>query len=247
MGTRPATRGQTLRSDALLLRIERLTELPLLILSFVIIPLLVGPFLWDLTPATSATFAALDAFIWAAFAIDLFVKLFVAPNRLRFIRSHWMEVVIVALPFARPFRILRLLLFGSRAFRGARRLSNVDFLLTYGIGLVIIGATIVTTVETGPNSEIVSFQDALWWAIVTVTTVGYGDMVPLTPIGRGVALVLMIGGIGLFGALTANLASFLVRVDAKEETENRQLLAELGRLTAEVERLRQEVQASRSP
>ena len=133
--------------EALLLRIERLTELPLLVLAFVMIPLLVGPFLWELSPAEESIFIALDTFIWALFAVDLLVKVTIAPHRLPYLRRHWLEVLIVVVPFFRPLRLIRLFVFGSRAFVGARRLVHVDFILVYGIGLVIIAATIVASVE----------------------------------------------------------------------------------------------------
>ena len=76
--------------EALLHRIERITELPLLVLAFAMIPLLVGPFLWNLSPAEDATFIALDTFIWAIFAVDMGVKLIVAPQRLAYLRRHWL-------------------------------------------------------------------------------------------------------------------------------------------------------------
>ena len=74
--------------EALLHRIERLTELPLLILAFVMIPLLVGPLLWDLSSSEEAVFLTLDWFIWAIFAVDLATKLAVAPHRLAYLKRH---------------------------------------------------------------------------------------------------------------------------------------------------------------
>ncbi|MDA1347254.1 MAG: ion channel [Chloroflexi bacterium] len=230
--------GDHIRREEMLVRIERLTELPLLVLSFVMVPLLLGPLLWDLSPETETTYVALDAFVWALFAIDLIAKIAIAPQKLAYMRAHWLEVVIVAVPFARPLRLLRLFVFGSRAFRGARRLTNVDFLLVYAIGLIVVAATAVTSFEVGHNSTINSFQDAMWWATVTVTTVGYGDMVPITVPGRAVAFVLMIGGIGLFGGLTANLASVLVKAEDPSKATLEHLVAEIQGLRREVAELR---------
>lgn len=220
--------------EALLHRIERITELPLLILAFVMIPLLVGPFLWELSLEEEAIFIALEIFIWALFAIDLLIKLVLSPHRLAYLRRHWLEVLIVVIPFFRPLRLLRIFVFGSRAWVGARRLVNIDFILVYGIGLVIVAATVVASVEGGKNASIQSFPDALWWAIVTITTVGYGDMVPVTAVGRGVAFILMLGGIAFFSGVTANMASFLVRAGNHDKRS-------LAQLTAEVEGLRREI------
>ena len=101
-------------------------------------------------PGTSEAVAfALDMFIWALFAADLAVKVAVAPRRAEYLRQHWLEVLVVLIPFARPLRILRLIVFGSRAYRGAVRLAHLDFLAVYAIGLVLIVATIVMTAERG--------------------------------------------------------------------------------------------------
>lgn len=224
----------TAQREALLHQIERLTELPLLILAFIMIPLLVGPFLWKLSPSEEATFLTLDWFIWAIFAIDLAVKLVVAPHRLAYLKRHWLEVLVVVVPFFRPLRIIRVFIFGSRAWVGTRRLVNVDFLLVYGIGLVIIAATVVASVEGGEGASIRSFPDALWWSMATITTVGYGDMVPISTVGRAMGYILMLGGIAFFSGITANLASFLVRgTDARDKA--------LRGLVVEVEGLRKEL------
>ena len=219
--------------EAMLVRMERLTELPLLLLSFIMIPLLLGPILWDLSATEDVVFSTLDVFIWALFAADLVIKLAVAPDKLRFVKRNWLEVLVVAVPFIRPLRLVRLFVFGTRAFVRSRRLVNVDFLLVYAIGMVAIAATIVTTVEAG-HDTIESFPDALWWSMVTVTTVGYGDMTPVTPTGRAVAVFLMIGGIGLFGGLTANLASAIMKTEDTVEANVDLLLEEVRALRSQV-------------
>ena len=227
------------RREALLLRIERLTELPLMVLAFVMIPLLVGPILWRLSPQEEAIFLSLDYFIWALFVVDMGIKIIVAPHRLAYLRRHWLEVLVVVVPFFRPLRLLRIFLFGSRAWVGMRRLVHVDFLLVYGVGLVIIAATVVASVEGGEGASIQSFPDALWWAVVTITTVGYGDMVPVTAAGRTIAFILMLGGIAFFSGVTANLASFMVRVQDSHKQALSQLVTEVEGLRQEVIRLRQ--------
>ena len=226
--------------EELLLRVEQLTELPLLVLSFVMIPLLLGPILWDLSETEDAVFFALDSLIWALFAADIAVKIAITPHRLDYARAHWLEILVVAIPFARPLRIIRLVIFGSRAIRNSRRLANIDFLLVYALGLIIIAATVVTSVESGHEGGIQTFPDALWWSLVTVTTVGYGDMTPVTAAGRSIAVFLMIGGIGLFGGLTANLASLFIRAEDPSSTAISDLATEVQRLRSEIARLRAE-------
>ncbi len=221
-------------------RIERFTELPLLALSFMMIPLLVGPPLWDLSSDEEAVFYVLNIVIWAMFAVDLVVKIVIAPERFRYVRSHWLEVLVVAVPFFRPLRIVRVFLFGSRVLFGVRRLVGVDYLLVYALGIVIISGTIVTSVEGAEGSSIHTFPDALWWSFVTVTTVGYGDMFPITFAGRAVAVVLMLTGIGLFGGLAANVASLLIRTDEAADSTMNDLLTEVRLLRDEVAGLRRD-------
>ncbi len=199
------------RREALLTRVERITELPLLILAFVMVPLLAASLFWDLTSRVERLVLVLDVVVWALFATDLGVKTAIAPDRRGFLMRHWLDVLIVVVPFARPFRLFRIVVYGTRAFSGVVRIVKVDFLLVYAVGLVLTVATIVTTVEEGSGSPLGFFPNSLWWAIATVTTVGYGDMVPSTPIGRVAGVVLMVGGIGLFGAVTANFAAIMVR------------------------------------
>jgi len=227
----------TAQREALLHRIERLTELPLLIFAFVMIPLLVGPLLWELSPSEESVFLTLDWFIWAIFAVDLAIKLIVAPHRVAYLKRHWLEVLVVVVPFFRPLRLLRVFIFGSRAWVGTRRLVNVDFLLVYGIGLVIVAATVVASVEGGEGASIQSFPDALWWSMATITTVGYGDTVPVSAAGRAMGYILMLGGIAFFSGITANLASFLVRGRDTREKALRDLVAEMEGLRREVARL----------
>ena len=239
-------RFDTSRRELLLDRIERLTELPLLALSFAMIPVLVGPILsdrafvnWQLSATEETVYFTLEVIIWAIFAVDLAVKLVVAPARFQYVRHHWLEVLVVAVPFFRPLRIVRIFIFGSRAFFHVRRLVSVDYLLVYGLGMVIISATIVTSVESGIDSSITSFPDALWWSWVTVTTVGYGDMFPVTLAGRMIATMLMLVGIGLFGGLTANLASLLLKSDQAKEPVVNELVTEVRGLREEIALLRQ--------
>ena len=241
MTTLTEKHSQETRRDALLIKIERITELPLLLLSFVMIPLIIGPLLWDLSAIEGNIFTTLDVFIWAIFTSDLIIKVLLSTNRLRYIKTHWLEVAIVILPFFRPLRLLRLFIFGSRAFVGVRRLTNVDFILVYGLGLVIVAATLVRTVEYGaPNALITNFQEALWWSVVTVTTVGYGDFAPVTAMGRSIGFVLMVGGIAIFSGVTANLASFFVTPNVGNGSSHDKLILEIRELRKQIDKLKAE-------
>ena len=222
------------RRERLLDRVERITEAPLLILAAVMIPLIVGPFVWDLSARQEQVFFTADIFIWAVFVADLVVKTAIAPRRVAYLKSHWIDLAILVAPPIRPLRLVRLFVYGSRLFMGVRRMVQVDYLLVYAVLLVMVSATVVTTVETGENAQISSFSDAMWWATVTITTIGYGDLVPVSEAGRAMGYVLVLGGVGLFSALTANFAAALVRGQPRGGAGSTELLSEVKALRREL-------------
>lgn len=205
------TSGPASGREALLDRIERTTELPLMILSPAMIPLFAGLLIWEPGPVPRPVVLGLYVLVWAVFVADLAIKTAIAPERAQYLRRNWFDVLVAMFPAIRPLRVPLIIVYGSRVYGRRVRFAHVDFLAAYAIGLVLVIATIVTSVERGHDSPVDSFPDALWWAIATVTTVGYGDVVPVTAAGRAFAYVLMLGGIGLFAALTANLASMLTK------------------------------------
>ena len=170
--------------------------------------------------------ALLDSVIWvtwALFIIDYIVNLALAERRWRWFTRNLFELVILALPFLRPLRLIRLLALlklmqnvAGHAFRG----RVVAYVLASALLLTYVGALAELDAEqNAPGSNIHTFGDALWWSTVTIATVGYGDHYPVTFIGRMVAVGLMIGGIALLGVITAALASWLIEQVAKQ-TEN---------------------------
>ncbi len=86
--------------------------------------------------------------------------------------------------------------------------------------MIIFSAVAILQVENAPNSNIKTAEDAIWWAYATITTVGYGDVFPVTTEGRIIAAALMTVGVGLFGTFTAFLASWFVTEKKQEDTEN---------------------------
>ncbi|MDP9378631.1 MAG: potassium channel family protein [Chloroflexota bacterium] len=189
--------------------------------------------------------ALAENIIIALFAAELVVKVAVAENRLRYLRTHWLDVLIVVLPLLRPLRVLRILRLLPILARGALGLRRVmgpyhgGWVLLIGLGSVLLSAVLVTVFEHGADSTIKTFGDALWWAATTVTTVGYGDKFPVTPEGRAVAVFLMVIGIALFGMFTAAIAAYFVDRSAKPEDTItlRDLMDKLDKLEARVEEL----------
>jgi voltage-gated potassium channel len=94
----------------------------------------------------------------------------------------------------------------------------LSWVLLIALALNLIAAALVLSFERDmPGSNIHSFPDALWWAVTTITTVGYGDRFPVSPAGRGVAVVLMVSGIALFGIITASIAAYFVEQKTEHE------------------------------
>jgi voltage-gated potassium channel len=235
---------------AALERFERMTAVPMLVLSLAVIPLLVIPLVMDLAPRWEAGFFAADWLIWAAFAAEYLIRLFLAPARWRFIRTHPLDLALVVLPFLRPLRVFRSarfarVLLASRAVvyltRGLRTLRyiltrhKIHWALTLALFVIVGGALLVWAFERGSReANITSFPDALWWAVTTVTTVGYGDRFPTTAPSRGVAVVLMVMGIALFGLLAGSLASYFVEPEEQRQEEE---LGEIRERLGRIERL----------
>ena len=168
--------------------------------------------------ATSQAFAVTLFIIWLVVLLETAFRYVAVSDRRRYFSSRQIEPVLVVLPFFQVWRIVGVeratVLWGEGlerflAILGHRGLFRV---LLAAVGLLFLGAWLVLLFEKNAvGSNIHSYHDALWWAVVTVTTVGYGDRFPVSEGGRAVAVILMLVGIGLIGVLTATVASFFVQ------------------------------------
>lgn len=183
---------------------------------------------------------------WGLFLIDYLVSFALAPRKVRWFFRNLHMLAIVILPVLRPLRILRLVtLIGvlQRVAGDALRGRVVTYVIASSGMLVYVGALAMFDAEKGsPDASIQSFGDALWWAVVSITTVGYGDLTPTTTMGRLIAAGLMIGGIALLGIVTATLASWLVEKVSIEDTKKQAVTVEhLEMLRDEIRSLRGEI------
>ena len=189
-------------------KIERRTELPLMLASFALIPIITGLYFWDLSAVETRIYTVLEIAIWALFAFTFIIKLAIAPSKLGYLRRNWPEVLLVLIPVLRPLRIIAAIMFVVRDVSRWRHLVTFETLIAYGIGIVLLAATIVTTAEQNAvGANIQSFPDALYWSLVTVSTVGYGDHYPVTVVGKFTAVALMFFGIGIFAGIVAAIVS----------------------------------------
>lgn len=221
-------------------RFSAAVELPLTILALLWLPVLVLPLAARLPAGIAGTFNTIDYLVWAVFVVEYLVRLYLAPSRWLFFTRHLLDLAMVALPALRPVRALRLLRLARAGVVLAGALKRAREILTHrGLHLVllaVLGVVLVcSAAELGfeqhaCGATIHNFPDALWWATVTVTTVGYGDKYPVSPGGRGVAVVLMLAGIGLIGVLTATVASYFI--EEKTDQEKAELNQRLDRIEA---------------
>lgn len=210
---------------------ERLTPLNIIILAlsaYVLVALLVDT-IFVLPTEISRLLQIVDVFVCCIFLLDFIIRFYRAEKKLEFMKWGWIDLVssIPTIDFLRTGRALRLirLLRILKAFRSTKNLVNHMFknkaegtftsVGVIALLLVIFSALAILQVEDDPNSNIKTAEDALWWAYVTITTVGYGDRFPVTTEGRLIASLLMTAGVGLFGTFAGYISSLFIQTNSK--------------------------------
>jgi len=194
---------------------ERWTTLPMILLSFVFMLAYSVLILDDLrfSNVFTVVLAYALAAIWMLFIIDYFVRLGLAANKRTFVRRNILDMSSMVIPFMRPFLLL-VYLARLPWFRGRTGSSLRARIMAYaGFAVVmfifVISLAVFSAERHAPNATIINYGDAVWWAMETISTVGYGDMVPVTVPGRIFAVMLMLGGMVIVGATTATVISYL--------------------------------------
>jgi voltage-gated potassium channel len=231
---------------------ERATHLPLLALAMLFLVAYAVPILFPGAPAWVETAATgVYAMVWVLYAMDYAVRLRIAGpgRRLRFIYTHPLDLLMVALPMLRPLRVVRIVVLLAEVFRrhaeASKRFQAVCYVVTVTGMILLVSSLAILDAERGAEgSQVSDFGDALWWSVVTATTVGYGDTVPQTGEGKAVAAFLMFAAIGLVGLVSGSLASWFVdRVTAADESTERAEFKELRERLERVERQLAEIHA----
>lgn len=232
-------------------RWERAADVPLTLTAV----LFLGAYAWPILnpgipPAWLVACRAVTWVSWLVFLIDYLVRVGLSRDRRAFVRGHLLDLAVVTLPLLRPLRLLRLvtLLSVLNRYAGDSLRGRVAVYVLGATSLVLfVAALAVLDAERGQASaNLTSFPDAVWWAMTTVTTVGYGHHYPVTATGRLVAAGLMLAGIALLGVVTASLASWLLdRVQQVEEETQAATRRDLAELAEQVAALRVELARQR--
>lgn len=216
---------------------EKLNYLDILVLSlsvYVLGALLVDTF-FELPEEISKLIDIFDHFICLVFFYDFAFRFYNASNKWKFLRWGWIDLLssIPAIDFfrvGRAFRLIRLFRI-LRAFRSTKNLVHYIFrnrkqgaftsVSIIAILMIIFSSIAILQMEDTADGNIKTAEDALWWAYVTITTVGYGDKYPVTIEGKIIAAALMTAGVGLFGTFTGYVASWFLDDRQKNEKENK--------------------------
>ena len=166
--------------------------------------------------------------VWSLFVIETAVCTLLVQNRWRYLKTNWLNIVIVIAglpllmwevgPVITLLRVLRLILIFALISPWislcARFLTDnrLDTTILAAFIILVLAGMLIAGIDPG----IKSVEDGIWWAWVTVSTVGYGDMVPTTRIGKIFGGVLILVGMGLFSIITANFTALFVRRNAKK-------------------------------
>lgn len=175
----------------------------------------------------------LDFIIWLIFMFDVSIRFFTSKDKWGYVKKHPLDIVAI-IPLDSIFRLARL----GRLLRLLRLLAIIKHFMeplhaifrTNNLDKVILFLIIVIFVISIPiqllEPSIETYADAVWWAVVTSTTVGYGDISPETVVGRLIAVVLMIFGIGLLGLVTSSVASYFIQKGQREDSTTVKYLKE---------------------
>lgn len=207
-------------------RFENRMAIPILVAAALLAAVSLVLLFVDLSPAARTTLLVIDAVLWLFFALDFAVRLTLTPHKRSFLRTEWLDALLVIVPFLQPIRLVGAFLRIARLSAALNRTStSVQHLMgrhklylafAWATGLVLV-ASVVTPIVEPDSSKLKSFGDGIWWALVTTTTVGYGDLVPESVTGRLIGALLMIVGISIIGLVSANIAALLLEPPQQDE------------------------------
>lgn len=204
-------------------RWDKITELPLAVVALSFLIVYAYLVLANTRPTEISWPPIFLIAVWAIFALHYVISLALVRHRRHWFVTHLHELAMAALPFLRPLQLLRLVKVVSVLHRtmGSALRGKVSVYVAGVSGMLVLVAAlgVLDAEQNAEGANITSFGDAIWWAFVTISSVGYGDYYPVTGLGRLIAIGLMIAGIALIGSVTATIASWFVEriVQAQEQ------------------------------
>jgi voltage-gated potassium channel len=193
---------------------------PMSLVALILVTVAVIQFTGTASDEATGWLEALAVILWVALAVDLVIRLFICPSPRKFVVKQPVYVAAVIIPPLRIFLVGRIVRFMDQ--RARKRLSDraTAYVAMVTLEVVVIGGVLVTAVERdAPGASILTLGDGLWWAIVTVATVGYGDVVPVTEAGRLIGVGVIVVAVVLLAVITANISSRFVSEQAKRDAE----------------------------
>jgi voltage-gated potassium channel len=233
-------------------------QFAVLVLTLCVLAAFLADTLLGLPPAVGQVIHWVDTAVCVVLLVDFAIRFRRAESKLRFMKWGWIDLIasipnLEVLRWGRLVRVLRIIRL-LRAVRSLQRILALLFRNRVEGGAVSIGLTAFLLVafssasilicERDPNANIKTAEDAVWWSISTVTTVGYGDKYPVTTEGRLLGMVLMTAGVGLFGGLSGLAAAFFFGARESKSVEHQEILARLEQLQAKLDAMSS---AQRSP
>lgn len=229
-------------------KLERYFEIPMIIFGILVLPVLYIQ-MTSTNPLLRVLTFGVDVLIWLAFVIEFSTMISVTKDKKNYVKTNWLNLAIIllspplplkalsgfeALRIIRVLRVLRVFVVLGRGTKGFKKFyakNSVNYIVYLTVILIFICGFIFSIFEKGK-----SFFDGIWWAIETVSTVGYGDIAPLTTGGRAIGIILIFLGIGFMSMLTAAISAYFVEKDANQDTK--QILEKLESLSKELDELK---------
>ena len=205
---------------------ERYSTIPLALLALVYLGLYAVEVLGDQSQVILFDLILVSDIIWGIFIVDFVTRLLLHDNKKTFLKKNIVELIGLLLPFFRAFRMFRVVIaigFLTRAAKSLQGRINIYIGLILPMLIFTCSLGVYEAEHRAPGANITNYGDALWWAFVTITTIGYGDYFPVTFEGRTIAVLLMLSGLALVSVITVSFASwFLDRMNIEVTTRTKQ-------------------------
>ncbi|QSX33001.1 ion transporter [Shewanella avicenniae] len=230
-------------------------ELAMMLLSFISVILIILMTFVPMDKETKRLLFLIDTSICVIFLLHFFVGLLQANDKKGFLKLHWIDFIasipaIEPLRFARLFQILRVirLIRMSRSIIAVllkqRRQATLASLMVAMVTIIAFSSVMILLVESGIDSaNIKSAEDAIWWSLVTISTVGYGDFYPVTTVGHVIGAIVIVCGVSFFGVISGYMASLFVAPDEEEnrESQRKEMREELAVVLSRMEQNQQQM------